>query len=114
MYVSWGKHSRYKFVSGGELRAWSPPLVPAVFAITYKQDPATKPNSHTVLYFGHAENLSDEMPAVNEEINDLWNKTAGNADKLYVFVYPMPGSTQGQRANIHWQLVTEYSPAGNF
>jgi hypothetical protein len=114
LHVSWGKNSRYKFVSAGELHNWSPPLIPAIFAITYKKDPEIKPNAHTVLYFGHAENLVNEMPSVNEQIHELWTERAGNRDKLYVFVYPMPGSTQGQRANIQWQLVSEYSPAGNY
>jgi len=113
MYVSWGKNNRYKFVSAGVLRAWSPPELSGVFAVTYKQDPDTKPNAHTVLYFGHADNLSAEIPAVNEELYHLWNGTAGNNAELYAFMYPMPGSTRGQRQSVQWQLVSEYSPVAN-
>lgn len=114
MRVSWGKKFRYSFESAGELQTWRAPTVSAVFAITYKQNPAQRPKSHTVLYFGHAENLSLEMPGVNQQIHELWNERCGNNDDLYVFLYPMPGSTRAQRASVQWQLVSEYSPAGNY
>ena len=57
MSISWGKKQRYKFNSGVPLTSWTPPAAPGVYALTYKQDPETKPKSHTVLYFGHAEDL---------------------------------------------------------
>jgi hypothetical protein len=113
MHICWGKNPRYKFISGGELRNCSPPGAPAVFAITYKQNPDTKPKAHTVLYFGHTEDLEKELPSVNEHIYELWNKQAGHSDALYVFMHLMPGTTHRQRENVHWQLVSEYWPAAN-
>lgn len=113
MYVSWGKNTRYRFTSGGKLRTWTPPELPAVFAVTYKQNPDSKPKAHTALYFGCAENLSAEIPAVSMEIHELWNRHAGNVDELFVFMHPMPGSTRGQRERIRSQLVAEYAPAAN-
>jgi hypothetical protein len=65
------------------------------------------------LYFGQAEDLSREMPSVDQEMHELWHERGGNNDELYVFMYPMPGSTPRQRANVQQQLVSEYSPPGN-
>ena len=114
MSVSWGKNPRYKYTSAGELHRSSAPPVPAVYAVTYKQNPASKPKSHTVLYFGHAENLAHDLPDVQEKLQDLWNKHAGNTDELYIFIYPMPGSTEKERAAVHEQLLSDYGPSGNF
>lgn len=114
MAVSWGKNPRYKFMAAGELSRSNPPPISAVFAVTYKQNPESKPKSHTVLYFGHAENLAQDLPRVREDLEDLWKKQAENTDELYVFIYPMPGSTRRDRATVHGQLISEYSPSGNY
>ncbi|MBA3858350.1 MAG: hypothetical protein C0507_15705 [Cyanobacteria bacterium PR.3.49] len=114
MAVSWGKLQRYKFASGGELKMSIAPPGPAVFAVTYKQNPTSKPKAHTVLYFGHAENLNQDLPGVSEQLHDLWTKHAGNREDLYVFFYPMPGSSPHDRRKVHDQLVSEYSPSGNY
>lgn len=113
MSISWGKRERFKFIGGGALVDWSPEAIPALYAITYKQDPVNKPKSHTVLYFGEAEALAEQAPSNNQEILDTWTRNGGRADELFIFIHPMPGSTQRHRLNAYEQLVLEYRPEGN-
>jgi len=113
MSISWGKNERFKFSSGGSLIHWSPAAIPALYAITYKQDPKNKPKSHTVLYFGQGDNLAEQAPANNREILDTWVQNGGGADELFIFIHPMPGSTLRDRLNVHEQLVFEYRPGCN-
>lgn len=112
--VSWGRRARYKFMSLGELANVTPPNMSAVYAITYKQDGEGKPKSHTVFYFGEAEDLSRDVAAVQDGITDLWLTGGGEPDDdLYVFAYPMPGSTRRQRSSVKDQLISEYGPKAN-
>ena len=112
MSISWGRRQRFKFTAGGGLIGWTPPNTSAVYAITYKQDPQNKPKSHTVLFFGHSEDLSRE-PIQSRHVLDLWENNGGSANELYVFIHPMPGSTQWNRITVHEQLVSEYAPDCN-
>ena len=82
MSISWGKKQRYKFNSGVPLTSWSPPALSAVYALTYKQDPATKPKSHTVLYFGHAEDLSQQASGFHKHVLDAWVENGGEVTKI--------------------------------
>jgi len=113
MSISWGKSERFKFKGAGALINWSPETIPALYAITYKQDPQNRPKSHTVLFFGQAEVLAEQAPLYNQEILDNWTINGGRADELFVFIHPMPGSTQRHRLNAFEQLVEEYRPQGN-
>lgn len=113
MSISWGKSERFKFTGGGALIHWSPQMIPALYAITYKQDPKNKPKSHTVLFFGQAEALAEQAPTYNQEILDNWTRNGGSADELFIFIHPMPGSTQRHRLLACEQLVLEYRPEGN-
>lgn len=110
--ISWGKRERYKFASCGAFIGWSPPVVSAVYAITYKQDPDKKPNSHTVLYFGESEDLSQQAPAL-KIVEDFWMENGGILDELYVFLHPMVGSNKSERSTVQYRLVTEYQPHVN-
>ena len=111
--VSWGRRDRYKFVSCGVLSSWLPPTVPAVFAITYKQDPQKRPKSHTVLYFGESEDLSQQVSWINQKVMDFWKESGGTADDLYVFVHAMSGSTKYERSRVQERLIAEYQPHVN-
>lgn len=113
MTISWGKSERFKFSAAGALLNWSPRMIPALYAITYKQDPKNRPKSHTVLYFGQADNLAEQAPAYNDEVLDTWTKNGGNVNELFIFVHPMPGSTLNDRLTVHERLVSEYRPSCN-
>ncbi len=110
--VSWGKRERYRFASCGALAGWAPPAVSAVYAITYKQEPDKKPKSHTVLYFGESEDLSQQSPIL-KRVESFWREGGGTLEELFVFVHPMAGSTQYERVKVQDRLVTEYQPHVN-
>jgi hypothetical protein len=111
--VSWGRRERYKFASCGNLNGWVPPVVPAVFAITYKQDPHNLPKTHTVLYFGECEDLSKQAVSLNRKVVDFWMGNGGTEDDLYVFVHQMDGSSKFDRSKVQERLVAEYQPHVN-
>ncbi len=112
MSISWGVKERYKFTAGGALSAWVPPMVPAVYSITFKQDPDKKPKAHTVIYFGEASDLSQESQSISHVIDD-WRTCGGHASDLYVFIHPMPGSSKTDRSRVRWELVSDYRPQAN-
>jgi hypothetical protein len=113
MSISWGKVNRFKFMPGGNLSTWTPPAQPAVYAITYKQNPVSKPNSHTVLYFGKGDDLYQQAPEANREVINLWANNGGDINDLFIFVHPMPNSSAHERRNVQEQLISEYSPDCN-
>lgn len=110
--VSWGKRERFKFSNCGAFLDWAPPVVSAVYAITYKQEPDRKPKSHTVLYFGESEDLSQQA-SVLKRIEEFWTEGGGAPDDLYVFVHHMAGSTKFERSAVQNRLVSEYQPHAN-
>lgn len=112
MSISWGIKERYKFNASGSLHSWDPPPMSAVYAITYKQNP-DKPKSHTILFFGQAEDLAREAHDLNRQVTDAWAESGHDVRELNVFVHPMPGSTTGQRFKVQEQLVAEYRPQCN-
>lgn len=113
MSISWGKRQRFKFNPGGTLNEWAPPMLPAVYAITYKQDPTNKPKAHTVLFFGQADDLSQQAARSHNHVLDFWANNGGNDSELFVFVLAMPDSTRWERSSVQEQLVSEYNPDCN-
>lgn len=112
MSISWGKSERFKFDASGQLIDWQPPSFPAVFAITYNKDPE-RPKSHTVLYFGQADNLAMKAPPCRDQVVADWKYGSNDERDLYVFVCDMSGATERERVRIKEQLVAEYSPPCN-
>lgn len=112
--VCFGKNERFRFTAAGTLSSWTPQVVPAVYALTYKQDPSMRPKAHTVLYFGQSDDMSQQLPALNDNICDWWVSRGGHLEGVYVFIHPMVNSTRWERARVYSQLVSEYNPQGNF
>ncbi len=113
MSISWGMRQRFKFTSAGALSSWTPPVIPAVYAITYKQDPQNKPKSHTVLYFGQAEDISTQSEVYHRSVLEVWSEHGRDVRDLFIFVHPMPGSSSHERGQVHQQLIAEYGPECN-
>jgi len=111
--VTWGKRNRYRFASCGQLSRLSAPILPGVYAVTYKQDPQFRPKAHTVLLFGHAADASRQLPMISDEIRRWWHESSTDAPELFVFLHPMPGSSGIDRARVQSELVAEYDPQGN-
>lgn len=109
--VTFGKKQRLKFMTGGTLDKWQPAQGPAIYALTYKQDAVLKPKSHTVVYFGEAEDLAS--PTIYRDLRKWWETNSGELGELYVFFHPMPGSSQYERGRVQHQLALEYEPRGN-
>jgi hypothetical protein len=108
--VSFGRRERFRFEALGSLNQWAPRMVPGVYAITYKQSPEGRPKAHTVVYFGQADDMSQQVDSINKDVGVWWSERGGAASDLFVFIYAMPGSTRWQRASVQNQLVSEYSP----
>lgn len=113
MSISWGVKERFKFAPAGALRSCNLPMTAAVYAITYKQDPLNKPKAHTVLYFGHAEDLANQASEASRNVIEDWVGSGGDSSELFIFIHPMPGSTKWERSSVQEQLVSEYSPQCN-
>ena len=113
MSISWGKSRRISFAGAWKLGDWSAPEIPAVYAITYKQDPSARPKFHTVLFFGESNNLAELGLPWNHERSGSWIENAGSKEHLFIFVHPLPGATQSERWRLHEQLVSEYRPVCN-
>jgi hypothetical protein len=111
--VSWGKRNRYRFGACGALSRAAAPIMPGVYAITYKQDPQFKPKAHTVVFFGDSSNLSIQLPAISADVRRWWHEHSADEPELFVFLHPMPGSTEIDRARVRSELVSEYDPQGN-
>jgi hypothetical protein len=113
MSISWGHKARVRFEAAGEVNKCAPPAVPAVFAVTFKQDAENKPKAHTVLYFGESADLSREIHERCELVRDNWTENGGRETPLFVFYHPMPNSTLWQRTTVQNQLISEYDPPVN-
>ncbi|HEY9790811.1 MAG TPA: hypothetical protein V6D22_10455 [Candidatus Obscuribacterales bacterium] len=111
--VSFGKRNRIRFTPGGTLKEWQPPSGAAIYAVTYQQDPVTRPKSHSVLYFGETADLAKQAAVIREKLHSWWENNGGTGGELYIFYHEMPGSSQNERVNVQHQLVVEYDPRGN-
>ncbi len=111
--ISFGKRERRRFMAAGQLNAWVPEVGPAVYAVTYKKDPGGRPGSHTVLYFGEADDLCSQAHTINNFVGNWWKKFGRDDSELYICIHPMPGSSPNERAEIQHQLIQEYDPQAN-
>jgi hypothetical protein len=95
------------------LAGWTPPQVAAVYAIVYKPDPETKPESYAVIYVGHSEDLSRERLPFNHPRAKCWVARAGSRWKVYIATYEVPGGLPSHREQIAQELGAIYQPACN-
>jgi hypothetical protein len=93
------------------LAGWTPPRAAAVYAITYKPDPAK--DRHAVIYVGHADDLSAERFPFRHPRAASWIKRAGSKWNLYICTYEVPGGTSAHREQIARELVAVYHPGCN-
>ncbi|HEY9719165.1 MAG TPA: hypothetical protein V6C69_16945 [Trichormus sp.] len=108
--VSWGKRERYKSASCGALVGWAPPVISAVYAMTYKQEPKKSRNNipFSTLVSPKIFPAGTDFEKGRERLDE-----DGTLQNLYVFVHPMTGSTKFERTQVHNRLVTEYQPHVN-
>lgn len=109
-----GSLAGYPFEGPRVLAGWTPPAVPAVFAVMYKPTPDTKPEEYGVLYVGHSDDLSAEGFPFRHPVAPCWlERVAGNRFALYVCMHEAPGATRAHREQIGRELVAVYRPGCN-
>lgn len=111
--ISWGKRNRYKFGLCGQLASFRAPTAAGVYAVTYRQQPHFRPKAHTVVLFGEAEDISKQVDRISEDASRWWKEYSSDEPELFVFLHPMPDSTQVERDQVRAQLISEYAPHGN-
>jgi len=108
-----GSLAGYPFEGPRALGGWTPPAVPAVYAILYKPDPETKPDRYAVIYVDHADDLTAERFPFGHRLAPRWIERAGNKWKLHVCYYEVPGGLRGHREQIAQELTAVYRPGCN-
>jgi hypothetical protein len=108
-----GSLAGYPFEGPRVLAGWTPPAVPAVYAIVFKPDPDTKPERYAVTYVGHSEDLSTEGFPFNHPRSASWVRRAGSRWTLYICTYEVPGGLRSHREQIARELMAVYRPSCN-
>jgi len=108
-----GSLAGYPFEGPRLLGGWTPPSLPAVYAIMYKPDPETKPERYAVIYVDHADDLATQRFPFQHLRAHCWVKRAGSRWKVYVATYEVPGGTPAHREQISRELTAVYQPRCN-
>ena len=106
-----GSLAGYPFEGPRLLAGWTPPAVPAVYAILCKAD--ASPNQYAVVYVGHSDDLSAERFPFRHPDAHLWVRRAGSRWKVYVCTYEVPGGSRAHREQIAKELTAIYRPRCN-
>jgi len=108
-----GSLAGYPFEGPRVLAGWTPPSVPAVYAIAYKPDPETKPERYAVIYIGHSDDLTAERFPFRHPRSPCWVQRAGSRWKVYICTYEVPGGGRAHREQIARELTAIYRPRCN-
>ncbi|KWX05472.1 hypothetical protein C3Y87_20730 [Carbonactinospora thermoautotrophica] len=108
-----GSLAGYLFEGPRLLGGWTPPAVPAVYAILYKPDPDTRPNQYAVVYVGHSDNLAEEGFPFKHPRAHCWVEQAGSKWKVYICTFEVAGGGRSHREAIAKELIAIYKPHCN-
>ncbi|MGH9071577.1 MAG: hypothetical protein ACRDX8_10545 [Acidimicrobiales bacterium] len=108
-----GSLAGYTFEGPRLLGGWTPPAIPAVYAIVYKPDPEAKTEKYAVIYVDHADDLSDARLPFKHPRASCWIKRAGDRWKVYICYFEVPGGTRLHREQITQELISIYQPDCN-
>ena len=108
-----GSLAGYPFEGPRVLAGWTPPAVPAVYAVVYRPDPQAKPDRYAVIYVDHSEDLSTERFPFNHPRAHCWVQRAGNRWHLFICTYQVPGGLSSHREQIARELSSIYRPSCN-
>jgi hypothetical protein len=108
-----GSLGGYPFEGPRVLAGWTPPAVPAVYAVLIRPDAAAKPQDFAVIYVGHADDLSAERFPFRHPRASCWIERAGNRWDVHVCWYEVPGGLRSHREQIARELVAVYRPGCN-
>lgn len=108
-----GSLAGYSFEGPRVLGGWTPPSVPAVYAILYQPDPDAKPQDYAVIFVGHADDLAAEGFPFHHPRAHCWTQRAGSKWKVHIATFEVPGGTRGHREQIVAELAGVYDPHCN-
>ena len=108
-----GSLAGYPFEGPRVLAGWTPPAVPAVYAVTYRPEPDTRPERYAVIYVGHSDDLSAERFPFSHPAAPCWLKRTGNRMRIHVCYYEVPGGLRSHREQIAQELAAIYHPSCN-
>ena len=107
-----GSLAGYSFEGPRSLPGWTPPAVPAVYAILAKSNPA-RPQEFSVIYVGHSDDLTQEGFPLRHPRAQAWVKRADGKFNLHVCWLEVPGGTRAHREQITRELIAIYDPSCN-
>lgn len=108
-----GSLAGYPFEGPRALAGWTPPAVPAVYAILCRNDIEGKPQQFSVIYISHAEDLSKEGFPFRHSRSAAWIKRAESKYNLHVAYYEIPGGLASHREQMCRELLAIYDPSCN-
>jgi hypothetical protein len=106
-----GSLAGYPFEGPRVLAGWTPPAVPAVYAVLYRPEPSNQ--QYAVSYVGHAADLSDVPFPFRHPQAPCWIKRAGSKWRVFVATYEVPGGLASHRELIVRELCAVYHPSCN-
>lgn len=107
MVIKWDE---YSFTPPILLDDWDEPKEGGVYAITFRKCPQTKPNTHTILYFGETGDFSTRGIDDSHHKFRCW-KSNSTQNVLYVSTHSVYAETK--RKNIEDKLIAKYNPPCN-
>jgi hypothetical protein len=108
-----GSLAGYPFEGPRVLAGWTPESSAAVYVITYKPVPDTKPDRYAVIYVDHSDDLTAERFPFQHPRAHCWIKRAGSKWKVYICTYEVPGGSRAHREHIARELTAIYRPQCN-
>jgi len=107
-----GSLAGYAFEGPRALAGWTAPQEAAVYAILAKSNPS-RPQEFSVIYVGHADDLSAEGFPFRHPRSTAWINRAGGKFNLHVGWLQVPGGTRSHREQISQELIAIYDPSCN-
>ena len=108
-----GSLGGYPFEGPRVLGGWTPPRVPAVYAIAYKPEPEARPQRYAIIYVGHSDDLAAERFPFQHPRAHCWVQRAGSRWNVYICTYQVPGGGWAHREQIAGELTAIYHPRCN-
>jgi len=108
-----GSLAGYPFEGPRSLAGWTAPQAPAVYAIFARNDIAGKPQEFSVIYVGHADDLSQVGFPFRHPRSAAWIKRAGSKFNLHVAWFEIMGGLPSHREQVVQELLAVYKPSCN-
>jgi hypothetical protein len=108
-----GSLAGYPFEGPRVLAGWTAPSVAAVYAILCRNDAEHRSQEYSVIYVGHADDLSGERFPFRHRAAASWMRRAGDRWNLYVCTYEVPVGLPSHREQIMRELIAVYRPSCN-